>query len=150
MSLLVIFVERLKAGKVEKIDLELNPSFLGKDEAELNFHKSVFVKGKAYLTDEHLIIRLDAQTKVLMPCIICNKMIDADLYVKNCYLTEDLEKISAKFDYTKALREALLLELPQRVECNGGKCKEREVIAPFLQEGEKKTFPFKDMDKNEF
>jgi len=146
-----ILIDRLKGGHTLKIEELLDPSFLGPNEPELCFHTKVPIKGEAYLTDDHLVLHLKTATKVSMPCAVCNKMIDVELKADNFYHTEPLEEIrGAVFDFTEALREALLIELPKTVECNRGKCPERTIIAPFLrsQERTEKTtyLPFADMD----
>ncbi len=146
-----ILIDRLKGGHTQKIEEGLNPSFLGPEEQELRFCIPVKVQGEAYLTDDHLIIHLKAQTRVSMPCAVCNQMIEAELKVDNFYYTKAVEEIpSAVFDYSDALREALLIELPKTVECNGGKCPERVTMEPFLRSktrSDKTTyFPFADMD----
>lgn len=154
MSAFKILIDRLKGGQTLKIEESLDPAVLGPNEPELHFNQKVIVKGEAYLTDAHLIIHLKASTSALMPCAVCNEMIKTDLKVDNFYHTEPIEDIpSAVFDYSEALREALLIELPRTVECNGGKCPERGIIAPFLRaetRADKTThFPFADMDKLE-
>lgn len=149
MSAFKILIDRLKSGQTEKIDWKADPQFLGPDESELKFKNEVRVKGEVYLTDTHLIIHLKAATQALMPCSICNEMIEIDLKADNFYHTEPIEEIkSAIFDYSEALREALLIELPRTVECNGGKCRERDSISPFIKSERDRThFPFADMDK---
>lgn len=151
MSAFKILIDRLKGGHTQKIEEALDPAFLGPDEPELRFKKKVSVKGEAYLTDSHLIIHLKAATQFSMPCAVCNEMIDSDLKVDNFYHTEPIEEIpSAVFDYSEALREALLIELPRTVECNRGKCPQRATMAPYLRSEvrtDKTTyFPFADMD----
>ena len=72
-------------------------------------------------------------------------MIETELKLDSFYHTEALKEIKgAVFDYSKALREALLLELPKFVECNQGKCSERETLAPYLRSRKTKDthFPF--------
>jgi uncharacterized metal-binding protein YceD (DUF177 family) len=147
-----ILIDRLKGGQTQKIEEVLSPEFLGPNELELLFASKVQIKGEAYLTDGHLILHLKASTQVSMPCAICNRMISAVLKVDNFYLTEPIEEIpSAVFDYSEALREALLIELPRTVECNQGNCTEREVLKPYLRSEaprEKTTyFPFADIDE---
>lgn len=146
-----IFIDRLKGGQTEKIDEMADPLFLSVDEKELSFPSKIEVKGEAYLTDDHLIIRLKVKTVAKMPCAICNEMIERELKVDNFTHAQPIEEIpSAVFDYSELLREALLLDLPQYVECNKGNCPERATIAPFLRSQakvEKTTyFPFADMD----
>lgn len=145
---LKILIDRLRGGLTQKLDGELDPSFLGPEEPELRFGSQVHVKGEAYTTDTHLVIHLHADTKVSMPCAVCNQMIEIVLKAEHFYHTEPLEEIKgAVFDYSDALREALLIELPRTVECNQGNCPEREIITPFLRsETRTETFPFADMD----
>lgn len=147
----IILIDRLKGGQSQKIEGAFNPEFLGADEPDLRFTSKVTVKGEAYLTDGHLIVHLKASTKVAMPCAVCNQMIETELKVENFYHTEPVEEIrGAKFDYSEALREALLIELPRTVECNQGKCPERASMASYLRSekrADKTTyFPFADMD----
>lgn len=149
MSTFKILIDRLKGGHTHKIEEMVEPAFLGPDEPELRFKTKVFVKGEAYLTDAHLIIHLKAATQVNMPCAVCNQMIDIDLKVDNFYHTEPIEEIpSAVFDFSEALREALLIELPRTVECSGGKCPERATITPYMRSQDRTNFPFADMDED--
>lgn len=150
MSDCKLLIDRLKNGQTEKIDQKLAGAFLGPDEEELKFSFPVKVKGEAYLTDDHLIVHLKAETRVLMPCSICNQMIDSDLKVDHFYQAVPVEEIpSAIYDYQDLLREALLLELPRTVECNSGKCPERETMAPYMRHVEDTNFPFADIEKEE-
>lgn len=151
MSEFVILIDRLKGQANHKIDLKVEPAFLGPEEDELKFSHPVTVKGEAYMTDAHLILHLNAATVIQMPCSVCNEMIDVDLKIDNFYHTEPVEDIKgAIFDFREALREALLIELPRTVECNGGKCSERESIKPFMkpEDKERTHFPFADMDND--
>jgi len=146
-----ILIDRLKGGQTEKIEEALDPAFLAVDEKELRFPSKVDVKGDVYLTDDHLVIRLKAKTTVSMPCAICNEMIKTELKIEDFYHAHPIEEIpSAIFDYTELLREAILLGIPQYIECNNGNCPERASLAPFLRSQariEKPTyFPFADMD----
>jgi uncharacterized metal-binding protein YceD (DUF177 family) len=147
-----ILIDRLKGGQTQKIEEDLPPTFLQVNEPELKFGSKVHVKGETYLTDEHLIIHLKAKTGFAMPCAVCNEMIESEIKVDNFYFTQPIEEIpSAIFDYSEALREAILIELPRTIECNQGNCRERETIKPFLKSEtrvDKTTyFPFADMDK---
>lgn len=151
MSDFKILIDRLKGGQTQKIEEALGPEFLGPEEPELRFPDKVRVKGEAYLTDAHLIIHLKAATKASMPCAVCNEMIDCNLSIDNFYHTVPIEEIpSAIFDFSEALREALLIELPRTVECNQGNCPNRATIKPYLRSEvrtDKTTyFPFADMD----
>lgn len=147
-----ILIDRLNKGETQKIDETLEPAFLALNEKELQFPEKVMVKGDAYLTDDHLIIRLKAKTAASMPCAICNEMIRIELNIEDFYHAQPVEEIpSAIFDFSEVLREGLLIGLPQYVECNKGKCPERATLAPYLKPKarEEKTtyFPFADMDE---
>ena len=149
MSECNILIDRLKSGQTERIDEHLNAEFLGPDEAELKFGSVVDVKGEAYLTDDHLIIHLKAATKFTMPCSICNQMTETDLKIDHFYQAVPIEEIpSAVFNYQDLLRESLLIELPGTIECNAGKCPEREIIETYMGSKEKTNLPFADLDKN--
>lgn len=146
-----IYIDRLRGGSTETIDTVLDPSFLDVQETDLSFPSPVQLKADVYLTDEHLIIHLQASTKAVRPCSICNQPIATDLMVKDFYHTEAIQEIpSAIFDFSEVLREALLVELPLVVECNGGKCPEREALRPFMSSKERKEnptyFPFTDIE----
>lgn len=151
MSAFTLLIDRLKGGAVHKIDLQVSPEFLGPEEAELKFGKQVVVKGEAYLTDDDLIIHLDAKAEAWMPCAVCNNMIEIPLKVKNFYHTEPIKEIrNAIFDFQEALRESLLIELPRTAECNNGKCLERDSITPYMRskKDDRSQFPFAGLDKD--
>lgn len=146
-----IWIDRLKNGQKQLIKESISPGFLGIQEDELVFKNPVEVKGEAYLTESELILHLDASTKASMPCAICNLMTEFKLSVKDFYYAEPLNQIpSGIYSFQEPLREALLIELPKYVECNAGKCPDREKLTPFLC-SEKKTeenthFPFSNLD----
>lgn len=150
---LKIFVDRLNDGSSSKWESNLEPIFLGPNEKELQFNKPVHVKGEAYITDKHLVLHLHAETKIEMPCAICNNMIEIEIKVHNYYHAEPLEDIkSAIFDSQEVLREAVLLELPKKVECKGGNCPERGILSAYLRSPKKEEkediyFPFSDIDQ---
>lgn len=150
-SLFQIWVDRLKNGQSQLINESFAPDFLDVREEELQLNSPVLVVGEAYLTESELILRFTASTKIMMPCAICNRMTELDLSVKDCYHAQPIEEIpSGIFDYKELLRESLLIELPQYVECNQGKCPERKVIAPYMRtekkEEPKTHFPFSTLD----
>jgi uncharacterized metal-binding protein YceD (DUF177 family) len=149
-----IYIDRLRDGKMERIDDDLPSSFLDIDEDELKFSETVHVDGEAYLADDHFVLRLRAQAQAFIPCLACNKMTEASLNVEDFYFSVPLKELTSPiFDYSEALREALLLELPQYVECNGGNCPERENIKVYLNKkpvsGDTLSthFPFSDLEK---
>jgi hypothetical protein len=145
-----ILIDRLKGGQTQKIEESLSPTFLGPEEPELRFASNVEVHGETYVTDSHLIVHLKAHMKIRMPCAVCNQMIEKPLKVDDFYHTQALEEIpSAIFNYSEALREALLIELPRTVECNEGNCPDRNVMKAYIRskpESDPSTyFPFNNL-----
>lgn len=150
-EIFTIWIDRLREGRVQKIDESLDPSFLDVHEEELVFQSPVIVYGEAYLADDHLIVRVKAFTKVKIPCVICNQLVDAPLQVNGFYHTEPIAELrDAKFDFSTPLRDSLLLELPAYIECCEGKCPERQALAPYLRKQsppDDKSFPFANLQK---
>lgn len=152
---LKIFIDRLKDGHIDKFSGELTPDFLQVREKELTFTGPIKLKGEAYLASDHLILRLHIETKLSMPCSICNEPTELKINVPDFYHTELISEIrSSIFDYSEALREDILLQVPQFIECHGGKCPERENIKVYLKKekvpGSKQAashvhFPFSDL-----
>lgn len=146
-----IWIDRLKQGQTQLINESFDPAFLDIQEEELRISSPISVAGEAYLSENELILRVTASTSVLMPCAICNQFIPVTLSLKNFYHAQSLDEISgAIFDYQLPIREALLIELPQYVECNQGKCPNRTILAPYLKSEvkpeEKTHFPFSHLD----
>lgn len=146
-----IWIDRLKEGQTQKIKALFPPVFLDIAETELQFPFPVEVSGEAYLADMHLLLKFSASTRAVMPCAICNEMIETKLQINDFYHTEPLEEIrDAIFDFAPILREALLSELPKYVECCSGNCPQREAMAPFLRKKPKAEpdvhFPFADLE----
>lgn len=154
MKELKIYIDRLKNGQKQKIQESISPDFLEIDEEDLAFEDPVILQGEAYTANEHLVIHLDIQTTAYLPCSVCNDTIGVPLVIKNLYLTHPLADIpGAIFDLTNELRESILLQVPLFVECNQGKCPQREQIKKFLKKDtrhkevkEDTHFPFADLD----
>jgi len=121
------------------IDGKFDPSFLDVDEKEVKFKDPVEIKGKIYLASDDLILDVSAKTYVTMPCSICNEQIKYLLDIKNYIYTQPLTEITqANYDYSEIIRQAVILELPTKVECNNN-CPERENIAPYLKKENNNT-----------
>lgn len=146
---LKIFTEQLKDGRKEKIDLVLSSGFLDLTEQEIQTPYPVIVKGEAYCLDELLMIALDVETAIEMPCAICNSATRVPLQNKNILLSIPLSELpSAIFDYSDLLREEIIILIPQFVECQAGSCPERKEIQPYLKTDNKAhshNFPFADL-----
>jgi len=144
---LLIFLENLKNGDIQKFEMSISPQFLEVNEPDLLFDHVVQVSGEAYLADVNLIFCFEASTIGKMPCAICNQMIPFSLKVQDYYHTEELVKIkNGQFDGSEIIRAALLIELPKKIECLGG-CLERANLAPYLhdklnQKPDQIHFPF--------
>jgi len=142
-----IYIDRLTQGKGEHIEESLSPEFLDVDEADLAFQKNVLIRGEAYLTGDHLVLRLKVEAKVLMPCAICNEMVEIPIEIEQFYHTKELEAIpSHVYDFTTELREAILLEVPSFVECKRN-CPERAKLKKYFhkEESEGGNNPFSNL-----
>jgi uncharacterized metal-binding protein YceD (DUF177 family) len=148
-----IYIDRLKDGHTEEIDITVLPTFIEVKEEALSFPNEVSISGQAYLTDEHLITNLNIETSALLSCSICNNPVQILVTIHNHSLAEPLEEIcSPIYDLTNEIREAILLEIPQFVECNKGNCPERVIIKKYLSDPSQTNssnpshFPFADLD----
>jgi len=131
---LKIFIDRLKDGQIEKFKLEVPCDFLGIQEDDLSFIAPVTLKGESYLASDHLILKLHVETKILMPCSICNEPTKLPIVIADFTQAEPIENIrSSVYDYTEALREEILLQVPQFTECNEGNCPQRDSMKKFLK-----------------
>jgi uncharacterized metal-binding protein YceD (DUF177 family) len=142
---LKIYVDRLKDGHTEKIQEELFSDFLAITEEELSFPLPVNVKGDAYLAEDHLVLRLKATTKAKLPCCMCNEDFLFSIEI-DFYHTVALDELkNPVFDYSLALRESILLQVPPFAECNGGQCPERPAVSKYLKSAPHSQFPFSDL-----
>lgn len=152
-----IYVDRLQGGHTEQIAEEFDPVLLQIEEQELKFPGKIQVQGEAYLANEHLVICLKIQALALMPCTICNQMVEVPLQIDKLYETVPLNELTSPiYDYQEVLREALLLELPGYIECNGGNCPERKNITGYLkkkpptEDNSSTHFPFSGLERERF
>ena len=134
----LIYVDRLRSGSTEDVKLTLSPSFLDVDEDDLKFKSPVTVSGKAYLTEDHLILHLDIETMASMPCKRCNQMKDVPLKIKGYYHTVPLEEIRDHlFDMSETLRDDILLEVPAFYSCKEGECQDLEYTKKYFKSDSK-------------
>lgn len=147
---LVIYIDRLKDGLVEKFSGTTDTEFLGDDPS---FDKTLTLSGEAYVTGDHLILKLQAKTMARLPCSICNELTEVPLSLSDFYHAEPLSDIPSVFNFSELLREDILLQLPLFVEC-GGNCPQREEIKKFLKKPAEESakgslhdvqFPFSDL-----
>ncbi|MFT4552885.1 MAG: uncharacterized metal-binding protein YceD (DUF177 family) [Chlamydiales bacterium] len=128
-----IYIDRLKDGKTEKLDGSFSTDFLEVKDQELSFSGTVEVTGETYLADDTLVLHFGVKTTTLQPCAICNKACSYTIRVKGHYHAEDTSEIrTGIFDFRNVLRDAILLEVPSVVECQDGKCPDREDIVKYF------------------
>lgn len=146
-----IYIDRLNVGDEEVIEETFNPDFMEIDEKELSFPFPIHVFGKAYLTKEDLFLDFSLSTFALMPCAICNEMSKVPIKIEHFSHTENLKDIHGGiFNFKNLIREALLLELPLAIKCQGDNCPEQEYVLKYMKKNkgdeEKRSFhPFADL-----
>ena len=145
-----VFIDRLTEGKTQSIDEKVLKDFFFEDEEALKFAPEVLVKGKAYLTNDHLVLDIEVKTEASMPCIICEKFVPFSLEIEKQTLTIPLEEIKSKiFSYKDLIKEGILLQLPQTKECNDG-CSLREEISSYMKKQNNDVtthFPFSGIEE---
>lgn len=149
-----IYVDQLRDGRKEIINETLDPAFLRIDEPELAFMKEVRVTGEAYLASSDLILRLNAETEALIPCLICNDPVPIYIGIEDFYYTQPVSEIkSGVFSFEELLREIILIEVPFFAECHDGQCPHRGEVAKYLKSTDEKNnrseetyHPFSDLD----
>ena len=142
--MLKIYVHQLTDGQTEVIEETVSPELLEIKEKDLQYQKPINLFGKAYLAEDYLIIQLKITTEATMPCLICNESVQKNLTVHSFYHTEEVANIKGHiYDYTQPMREAILLELPYGVECNGS-CPKRKEIKRYLK-NKGTRYPFADL-----
>lgn len=149
-----IFVDRLKKEHSVSIHEVVSPDFLDVKEEELYFQNQVKVDGEAYLADDELVLHLSAEAEAVIPCAICNESVNTLVILDDVYHAEPIKNIkSGVFDYQDLLRESLLLETPEFVECKGN-CPKRKTFQKYLketsdQDGQTEGYkPFSDLELN--
>lgn len=142
-----IYIDRLKTKDLEDFETKVEPSFLMINENDLIFSKQIDVKGKAYLAQNDLIIDLNAKAYYNMPCTICSNMTESFLTIEHFIKAVPISSIKgAVFDFSSILRDEILLQLPQFIECNSGNCSQRTEINQYLKKDKEKYFPFQDIE----
>ncbi len=128
-----IYIHRLREGEIETISESFEPTFMEVEEQELNFCSPIEVKGEAFVSSENFVLRLCVRTKATIACAICNEGVDVPLEVPSIVHTQKINELkSGVFQMEDFLREAILLGLPSRAECNVGSCPQREEIKKYF------------------
>lgn len=143
-----IYIHRLYEGREETIKETFSPSFMEIQERELQFTKPITLTGSAYLADQTLILVWNVHTFALIPCAICNQMVEQEIDIKNFNAQIEIETIAGGvFNFKELLRECVLLELPFVLECHNGHCPERKNLVHFLDKKDKEDgyHPFSEL-----
>lgn len=146
--MLKIYIDRLLGEKTESIKEMASPALMDIHETELSFSSPIQIEGTAYLAGDHLVLHLSVETEATQPCSICNEPVTSKIILNDFYHTIPLDDFKeAVYNYTEILREAILLEIPQFVECHQG-CPEHSSIKPYLRK-EETHYPFGDLEQQE-
>ncbi|KPK33540.1 MAG: hypothetical protein AMS24_00675 [Chlamydiae bacterium SM23_39] len=139
-----IFLNNLNKEMI--ITKSFSPDFLEIKEKDLTMDSLVKIDSRVYITNGYLIIDLTAKTEYKMHCSICNKLTSQPLEAK-ILLNIPTKKIdNSIYSYKNDLRNALLLNIPNFVECEKN-CPNRKHIKKFLKKEEKASYPFKILKK---
>lgn len=147
-----IYVDRLRSGDLENLKRTYAPDFLEIAEQEIRFPEDVMVEGQAYIANDDLVLHLDIETAVMVPCAICNEPIRVPIASRGLYHLVPLKEIKgAVYKMQELLRESILIEVPAFAECNNGNCPHRGELKKYLhqktdedvEEGYQR--PFKDL-----
>lgn len=126
---LVIAVSQLQRGAVVPFTVEAPAALLGLEEEEVIPLETIKISGRAYLLEKDLIAHFSAETKVKMPCAICNEWVTVPLQVNEAVQTIPTSEVGFDgYDLSPLIREELVLALPQFVECNEGNCPKRKEL----------------------
>jgi len=136
--ILCLYIDRLKGGKSEKIEGVFTPKELDLLDDSIRFISDIQLQGEGYVTDEDLIFHFSAQAEVELPCLICNDPVKTKIALNGIYKTFEKDEIKGGIcDIVPAVREEILLAIPEFVECGEGKCPSRNELKQYLKaEGE--------------
>jgi DUF177 domain-containing protein len=142
-----IYIDRLRNEEIDSFKFEIDPSFLDINENELTFDRKILISGKSYLADDNLVIDLNAKTYYNMPCAFCSELIEKFLQIEHFTQVISLDTIKdAIFNFSDILRNEILLNIPQFIECDLNQCKERKNLAKYLKKDPNEGYyPFKEL-----
>ena len=134
---LKVYIDRLRDGKVEKIDVSLSPEEIDLVDRDITFSEPVHLKGEAYTAEETLVLHLNIALVCNINCSICNQPTKHEIKLKGIYHTIPTAQIkSGVFHIGELIREDILLEAPHFIECNQGNCPERNSIDKYLKKND--------------
>lgn len=130
----MIYIERLRSGKSQAINVSIDPAFMDIQEKELVFKEPIIAIGEAYLADDWLIVRLQIAAFAELRCAVCNDLFRYPISIQEMTHEEPLENIPEKtFDILPLLRETILLEIPFYPQCGIDKCKNRNEVEKYIK-----------------
>src|SRR5262245_26778924 len=131
---LLVYIERLREGKVEWIEEKIDPVRLDIQEEGLICKEPIDVTAEVYLVDTWLIVKMSFSACVMLSCSFCNEPFVFPIEVKDVQFEETLEEIhGAVFDLLPLIREALLLEIPFYPQCGHTVCRNRNEVEKYLK-----------------
>lgn len=133
-----IYIDHLKEGDPHEIAETLDPSFLDIQESDgVRAKKPIVIEGSAYLVGEFLILSLDIQTELEIPCAVCNEPFSIKMHLPSWTHEEPLAEIKkGVFDFSQVLRDTVLLEIPFYPQCGGKTCANRQKVEKYLKKDE--------------
>jgi len=132
-ALLPLYIDRLRDGRIENIEQELDPKQLDIIDDEIDCVKPIATSIKAYLADDFLIICLSLSAELLLHCRICNEQFAFPLTLSHIDQEIPLDEIhDAVFDVASMIREILLVEVPAYPQCGGKVCCNRDSIKKYF------------------
>lgn len=159
---LEILTSTLSDGHVEEISAEVPSSLFSVGEKgvswgapvgeewdggdpELFFPEPVRVKGQLYATDSHYVLNFSVETAVVLPCSICNRWVRRPFSLDHIQVIQEAAQFpEGVWNITEEVREALLLDVPRFVECEGG-CPLRGELKSYLRPEKEGQNPFADL-----
>lgn len=144
-----LYIDRLKNDDIEQILESVEPSSLGLEaENELSFSGKIVISGQAYLAKNHLILDLKIKANAIMPCSICNEDAETKLSIDDFSQTVEICEIkSSIYNFKEDVRSAILLKVPQFIECSDGQCPNRKDVNKYLNSQSKDTHsPFSELE----
>jgi uncharacterized metal-binding protein YceD (DUF177 family) len=149
---LCIRIDSSNHGKEVVFNERLSPAFLDLPNGdELSLTSDIIVSGRAYQASDWVMIHADVVVSMRLPCAICNEM--AEFSVTLMPWEQSMPASSVKngmLDVSEELREAILLEVPFFIRCNGDTCRNAEEVRKYLvsedekaaNDGEERNQPF--------
>jgi uncharacterized metal-binding protein YceD (DUF177 family) len=117
---------------------------------ELSPVSDIFVTGKAYRTQEWIMIEAQVKVSMRLPCSMCNEL--CTFAIELLPWEESVEARSVKdgmVDLSQELRDAILLEVPFYTRCGSDTCRNIDEFQKYLApenraaaDGEEKNQPF--------